>query len=518
MIPIEIKHCVCIRKKELTQAVADRIYNDLTVFYQPDRNIEAVDMACWNETDTHLLLPRGYLSRLDNRRFVRHDSTSPGKSMHKSVKFVGQYKVYPHFEQKQVVQTACRRLREHLGGIMAVMCGGGKTVMAIAIATHFFCKTAIFVASNDLAEQWAERIQQYCPEAKTLLINGKTKLFSDRETETQKSTTTTKKNKKNKKQQEKFSKFDFYICTLQYAFRHLPQLAPKLNKHCGLVIVDEVHHIAARTFATVLSNLSARYRLGLSATPDRSDGLTPVLQLLFGPMICNIGRPKGEKMHVKLITYTPTAFLAKSKRLSGSRAGDRFALINTITMLVRNEERNQYLLQWIKHLYTHRQQSVIFSSRVEHLQHLFKLTQRHLAVPEDSMRLFTGKTSRTARRQVFQPHVRLIFATYQLAAEGLDVETLDGCLRCIPHGKVEQCAGRFTRGQDKSLQQEIMFRTVLSRFLQQKHHISSTCSYLQRCVPLLIEVVDDLQTVSFMSYAHTKVYTRLGYHIQYLRV
>ncbi|GAB4509664.1 MAG: DEAD/DEAH box helicase [Haliangiales bacterium] len=53
--------------------------------------------------------------------------------------------------------------------------------------------------------------------------------------------------------------------------------------HFDVVIVDEFHHAAARSYRALLEHLSPRQLLGLTATPERSDGL-PVLSW-FGDRI-----------------------------------------------------------------------------------------------------------------------------------------------------------------------------------------------------------------------------------------
>jgi hypothetical protein len=50
----------------------------------------------------------------------------------------------------------------------------------------------------------------------------------------------------------------------------------------GFVIVDECHHVAASAFFGVLSRIAARYWLGLTATPERRDGLEDLIYHQLG--------------------------------------------------------------------------------------------------------------------------------------------------------------------------------------------------------------------------------------------
>lgn len=58
----------------------------------------------------------------------------------------------------------------------------------------------------------------------------------------------------------------------------------------GLVIVDEAHHIGGKTFSQVLPKFPAKFVLGLTATPKRSDGTEHVLYWLLGPIAYSFQR------------------------------------------------------------------------------------------------------------------------------------------------------------------------------------------------------------------------------------
>jgi hypothetical protein len=52
----------------------------------------------------------------------------------------------------------------------------------------------------------------------------------------------------------------------------------------GQVIVDECHHLPAVSFERVLSEVKARYVVGLTATPQRRDGHQPITEMQLGPV------------------------------------------------------------------------------------------------------------------------------------------------------------------------------------------------------------------------------------------
>ena len=53
----------------------------------------------------------------------------------------------------------------------------------------------------------------------------------------------------------------------------------------GLAVFDECHHLGAEVFSKSMQKVSSKYMLGLSATPNRKDGLTKVFEWYIGPIV-----------------------------------------------------------------------------------------------------------------------------------------------------------------------------------------------------------------------------------------
>jgi len=62
-------------------------------------------------------------------------------------------------------------------------------------------------------------------------------------------------------------------------------IAPHYGNRFGLLVCDECHHLPSAVFATLAESCIAPFRLGLSATPERSDGMHLRLQELLGPEV-----------------------------------------------------------------------------------------------------------------------------------------------------------------------------------------------------------------------------------------
>ncbi len=58
-----------------------------------------------------------------------------------------------------------------------------------------------------------------------------------------------------------------------------------IGNRFGLIIFDECHHLPTDTYSLIALSCLAPYRLGLSATPERTDGKHEDLYQLIGPMV-----------------------------------------------------------------------------------------------------------------------------------------------------------------------------------------------------------------------------------------
>ncbi len=152
------------------------------------------------------------------------------------------------------------------------------------------------------------------------------------------------------------------VSTIQTVYSRLSQLR---RDAFNLVVIDESHHASAKTWRAVADHLSTDLRLGLSATPERSDGVP--LSNLFDDVVYQMTvaeaitegylcRPKGLQVRT-------------GKSLDGikTRAGD-FAQ-NQLADTVDTPERNALVAAaYVRHAAGRR--AVAFAVTIEHAQHL----------------------------------------------------------------------------------------------------------------------------------------------------
>ena len=217
-------------------------------------------------------------------------------------------------------------------GILSLPCGFGKTTVSLAIAAKLGYRTMIIVHKEFLANQWRERIQQFCPGATIGIVQ----------------------------QNKKTIDCDFIIAMLQslslkeYSFEDFDSV--------GTLIVDEAHHICAKVFSQSLFKLCPKHVYGLSATPNRKDGLTKVLHWFMGPTFFTVERENQKQVDVYPLEFT-------CDRYRDPPPCTRFGKLSLSTMISEVTEitdRNTLIINTIKSVTKGTRQVLILSDRRNH--------------------------------------------------------------------------------------------------------------------------------------------------------
>jgi len=286
-------------------------------------------------------------------------------------------------------------------GVLSLDVGFGKTVCALAIAARMGVRTMIIVHKEFLANQWAERIEQFCPGCTIGRV-----------------------------QQDR--------CELDHPFVIGMIQTLCMRGHAvgtfdsiGLVIVDEAHHVGAPAFSQAMFTMCPKYTLGLTATPDRKDGLTRVLYWFLGNCFYAAHRQSSKNVRVKRVPFIHPEFL---KAPPVSRIG-KVCLATMVNTLVELPERNELLLDIAREAATDHQ-VLILSDRRAHCEWLV----RELG---DSAGLYMGGMKQ--EQLDASAKKRIVVGTFSLAHEGLDIATLSAIVLATPHSDVRQAVGRILR-------------------------------------------------------------------------
>jgi superfamily II DNA or RNA helicase len=210
----------------------------------------------------------------------------------------------------------------------------------------------------------------------------------------------------------------------------------------GLVLLDEAHHCPAYTFQKLVNQFPARYRYGLTATPERRDGLSFVLKAVMGRVIHEIDREhlfaNGEIIE-PLIKVAHTNFYMPEVQSYGAM----------ITAIIEDEDRNDYLLKFVSEEAQAGHFCLVLSERIDHIYALWE--QFSIIAPNIKSTAITSRTPKKQRDSALaamkQGNIQVLFAT-KLADEGLDIPRLDRLFLTCPIrsvNKVNQQIGRILR-------------------------------------------------------------------------
>src|SRR6266478_5743590 len=161
-------------------------------------------------------------------------------------------------------QAAGEAMLSHDAGVLAATTAFGKTVLAAWLIAQRRVNTLVLVHRRQLMEQWIERLSEFLSvPAKTIgcLGSGRKKLTG------------------------------ILDVALVQSLVHKGTVDDRIGDY-GHLVVDECHHLSARSFELVARRAKARFVTGLSATLTRKDGHHPIIFMQCGPIRYHVDAKK----------------------------------------------------------------------------------------------------------------------------------------------------------------------------------------------------------------------------------
>jgi superfamily II DNA or RNA helicase len=295
-------------------------------------------------------------------------------------------------------------------GMICLQTGGGKTVCALYIASQLRVKTLIIVHNTFLKDQWEDRIKAFLPKVTIGHLQGETADVDGK---------------------------DIVIAMIQsISMKEYPK---EVFRGFGLTVIDECHHIASEVFVQAFQKITSKHMLGLSATPDRKDGLMYVIEWFLGPILyrSESGDKVDEAVHVEVYKHEP-ADMEFNKILYNSQGVMNVAgMVNKLAEFV---PRTDLLVQIIKDILEKEpeRQLLVLSDRVQHCKDICaKLDPAKAAI--------LAQNVASSKRAEFCASKKVLIATYSMCKEGFDVATLNTLVMATPRPDIDQIVGRILR-------------------------------------------------------------------------
>lgn len=355
----------------------------------------------FQQDDARVILPRG-LWPIVARKWPMPVTDQRLRFTARPFAWQGQLYAY----QQPVVQAILARQ----GGTLVAMPGSGKSIMGLALAAYWQQPTLWLVSTQELrrvAEEKARALFQLPDEAFGFIGDGEGHMGTHLTIG--------------------------MVQTLTQSAYWMEQLKPRI----GAVIIDEAHHSPSNSFQSIINHFPAAYRLGLSATPNRTDGLGPMMVSILGPRVV---LPKRLLRLQDRILF-PTVYLLGTA--FQSHEGQWAAMEKS---RARDRARNQLIVQLILRGAQRRRKILVLVERRDHAL----LLAHALVARRIRAKALISNVAAAERNQwwdLVEAGRAVVIAT-RLANEGLDLPRLD-CLILGAAGRsatrLEQQLGRGMR-------------------------------------------------------------------------
>lgn len=194
---------------------------------------------------------------------------TPDIDFKSKLKFTGELRDHQAPAVKSLMKKADRGF---LRGTLLCPPRTGKTVMSIALACMMRKRTLILTNQHDLCKQFYDTC--YGSDNQPALTNAgslKTPAVIMAKTI------------------DDFYKGDIVIATYQQFISDIgKEKLKKIDSLFSLLVIDEVHRAAAKTFLQVVANLNTKHKLGLTGTFGRKDGLDELTAYVLGAPIHSV--------------------------------------------------------------------------------------------------------------------------------------------------------------------------------------------------------------------------------------
>ena len=440
-----------IKKSFLTEVQVQELRSDLIVAPKVlDRfQKDILNFPIYAESKTRLYVPRYW--GIKKYGEPEANIVSEGLALPEIITFSTKFP--PHDFQKEIIETF---IKKDGNGLICVPCGYGKTFMALNITVLLRKRLLIVVDKEFLMNQWKSEIDNFIQGARVGILQGN-KVQIDAE------------------------KYDITICMIQTICRR--EFPDGFFDEYGFTIFDECHHLGAAYFCQALKKIQTRYMLGLSATPDREDGLSKVFEYHLGdPVYKNTKREPDKEAVVKAVWFSSEDPAYSEVPVNWRGEPVTAKLLNQVAEF---EPRNNKILGLIDEYAQDKDRFIlILSDRISQLEWFEK------ALNENKSKFIHGYYIGGMKQAKLDDNAttcQILLATYQMCSEGFSVKKLNTVILATPRKNVEQSTGRIFR-------QRIDERKV---------------------VPHIIDIIDSHECHKRRWYIRQKFYKECQYTIQH---
>lgn len=402
------------RRSELGSARIEALRNRLTVTPKYDTSGNAIELF-----DDHSAVWFG-VPLFDSPKALTHAETLADRVADFRVTHTTLFGVRSMLRNKQ--QDVFNAFVEHLeqrytGFLIEAKPGFGKTVVCIHMLSHLSQRTLVVVPRSNLIGQWVER----------LLMHSTLKR---REIGTVEGRNADWRGKK-------------VVVGLVHSLA-LDYLGADFRKQFGCVVFDEVDRsVPPQTFAPLVARFPAKFRIGMSATIRRQDGMEIVFEKHIAQ--CHLRADDEGRMapKVAMIYYDQSSGFVPVGLEMMKRRGI------LLSRLSDNYHRTRVISNYTHKIWQSGRRCVVLSDRKRQLKSIFRVLVGDLKVPKETIgfyvRSLDGRTIKEHEKTHMASRCDILLATYGMISIGTDIPDLAGLVYATPQSEVEQSRGRIER-------------------------------------------------------------------------
>jgi len=358
-------------------------------------------------------------------------------------------------EQKERSEQSLALLRQGRNHLFEAPTGWGKTVVGSWIAINFRQPTMIVVTKQDLLDQWkASLVMLGVPLSDIGHVQADVEDWKGKRV----------------------------VLGMVQSLMQPDKYPAEMFKYFGLLLLDEVHQMAADCFVRVCQTFTAKARLGFSATPTRKDGKSKLLHWHIGPMLV-----KGTTLSMApKVLVRSTGWIIPLSRRDGKPipyAPGRMMLVNKA--MASHDGRNLEIVNFTVQAWKAGRTVLILSDlREYHLHRLFQMLT-NAGVSGEQIGYYVGGMSR--QQLSLTKTCRIVLATYQMCSTGTDVPHWDTLVMATPRADVKQSVGRVLR-QMAGKKEPVILDLVDKNQIFQSFHQARVKTYYQLGVTDVVQV------------------------------
>ena len=440
-IKVILKDMVYIDKANL-DGVVKNSFRRLATFANPEfykkqklrMSVYNVPMVidCSKEDEKYLKLPRGtydYLESLcnvNNIEIISKDERFVGNKI--EVKFNGSLR-----EEQQI---AIDYMLKYDNGILCAPTGFGKTVIGCKLIAERKVNTLILVNKIQLLNQWKDRIKEFLDVKEVGEISSKKKNITN----------------------------VIDVVSIKSLWNNGNVL--EIAKNYGMIIIDECHHTAAYTFEQAINTGNAKYVYGISATPERENGHTPIIKMQCGDI-----RYKVDSLKFNKKLSIPMKVIAKKSHLNFTNQNiDNYELNEINDLIAKDIIRSENIIKDIKKEYDNGKNILVLTERLELMNYIYDKLSKYT---NNIFKYYGGigkkvlKSYMELNNQINENEDnKIIVATGSYIGEGFDDSKLDVLFLTMPisgQTRVTQYAGRLHR-QDSNKKEILIYDYIDDNF------------------------------------------------------